>query len=458
MIKSLIKSVKSLWCSKMINIPFNKEKSHYLLVGVGKRKEDSEAMAVSAEDAQFLQRALHAFDLFSGNGFPPLVNEKATREEILDHLDALAYKTKDEPADLVIIFFSGHGSVAGGKYYLICRDTKVGAVEDTAIEGSQFVEKLDQIQCDKMLVLLDCCHAEGITDEPVPFDDASRKILLEKRNRVILTACARKQVSYLSRPVSIFTYALIEGLGGKFLNDGDKEVTIFNLAMGVRERVVALSAKALKIKKPQQPQLNVLRDSATTNFALAYYPTGGQMKLKVLKEELTSLKTDDGKDFINTEVIRDTDTAYRNEFKWLVTNNTIQDIGNGNYIVQGVNGENITVNSGMSGDQLKDILSYIQARDKSRDELLREFIALLKVKNDNESAGLLIKVKEVKSATEREIKILQENLNELLNILQALSKEHIYAYDIKKKMALKKEIDQTNREIAEVKSQLSKLR
>ena len=428
--------------------------SYYLLVGVGRRAEDSEAMAISADDPVYLKEALHDFGLFSDEKIPPIINEDATKSNVLAKLDFLVESTKAEPADLVIIFFSGHGCKKGDNYYLICRDSKVSDLAGTAIEGNIFVEKLQAIQCDKMLVLLDCCHAQGITDQDldIPFDE---KTLLSIKNRVILTACHKTQLSYLSMPVSIFTHAVIEGLGGKFLKEGDKDVNILNLSMDVRERVVALSKE---IEQLQQPQLNVFPKSGTVDFNLAHYPNGGPKEIKLLKKKLYPLKTKDGAKEINTEVPSVREEEYRQQFNWMITNISIQNVDAGGVGLKDSHGNKIEIHNGLSENSLKMIFDKFSEEGKEKNKLMDTLISVLQKQVDQNSNELLKKVEHIKAHNELEISILVEKLDLLLEKLQALTRDQITAYDTVKKFSLKKEIEQTNKEIEETKNRLAALR
>ncbi|MBC7886358.1 MAG: caspase family protein [Ferruginibacter sp.] len=390
---------------------FDKEKSFAVLVGVGKRADqqqgDSELMAITAVDAQYLKWALETFGIFSANEghIKILVDQEAKKKHITDELDLLAAKTAKEPADLVIIYFSGHGSKQGNNYHLICQDT-INDDLSTGIAGSEFVKKLEAIQCDKLLVLLDCCHSEGMTDIPFEVEPFLKQ---EHKNRIILTACHKSQFSYLSKPVSIFTYALIEGLGGKFLIGGDTDVGVLNLAMDTRERVVALSGEVKKmqqdilkspaaapvhfsdeVKQVQQPQLNVLKESGIKDFTIKKYPAGANPEMELFDQQFSSLKLSNSKDIINTTVAFEPDNeskAYRNSFNWMVQTNTVQDIGNGNYILQGV-----TINNGLTMESLKEILDHLELKDKSKDKITAELIEVLKNKNDNDSKELWKKI------------------------------------------------------------------
>jgi uncharacterized caspase-like protein len=95
-----------------------------------------------------------------------LTDEAADRSGILAGLDKLA-KRVDEKST-VVIYFSGHGyyvkSTVGKTYFLMPFGYNIDDLSETAISGSEFVDKLKAIKAQKLLLLLDCCHAGGMTD------------------------------------------------------------------------------------------------------------------------------------------------------------------------------------------------------------------------------------------------------------------------------------------------------
>lgn len=316
-----------------MNSPFDPAKAYALSIGIGNREVDSPAMATSANDARRIGKELVGRAKFMPEKVRTLINADATVSNVLKELDNIADITKSAPADMVIIYFSGHGCVKNDIYYIVCRDTVNTDVENTAIKGSVFVEKLKTIQTDKMLILLDCCHSGGMYDPiDIPFDEED---VLKMKNRVIISASKADKVSFLSKPLSIFTYALVEGLAGKFFSGNDTDVTLFNLAMYLRERVVPLS------ENKQQPQLNILRDSLTSDFVIARYPNG-QPRPAAFDEDF-SLLTNEGKD-INTSMDTVKDEEFRKEFSWMINVS-----GNNNTVIAGNKGtitiENTTQNA-----------------------------------------------------------------------------------------------------------------
>lgn len=312
--------------------------SYAFLIGVGKRNEDAAGMAISADDAENTSLAIKEYCRIPDDRITLLTNEQAGKSAIVNGLEKLVQKTQQQPADTIIIYFSGHGCNVNGELYLLGNDALNAQIPQTAISGNEWTNLLDQLQAKKVLVILDCCHAGAITQAnkhiwkpaDIPFDKDS---FLNKKNRVVLTACHASQVSYLSKPVSIFTYALIEGLSGSFLQKGDKNVTIFDLAMYTRERVVFLSRQINK-NEPQKPEINVWQQSSTENFYIARFPKG-EGKPYPFKTPFNALESEtDGKAIQLADGI-ETDNAYRIQVQQLLQVNVANVQGNDNVVMQG---------------------------------------------------------------------------------------------------------------------------
>jgi uncharacterized caspase-like protein len=256
----------------------NEKNSYALIVGVGKRPEDAEGMAVSEDDAKNMAKAIESYCRIPETNTWLLTGKEANRAQILNSLKQLVEQTRQQQADTVIIYFSGHGCNISGNLFFVANDSRNDDLQGTAIPGTEWMNLLKDCKANKMLVILDCCHAGAFTHTAthqwqradIPFDADA---FVAGKNRVVLTASHAAQVSYLSRPVSIFTYAMIEALGGAHFYAGDKNVTLFDVALYVRERVVYLS-KEIDISNPQKPGLALLEKSATENFVLARYPKG----------------------------------------------------------------------------------------------------------------------------------------------------------------------------------------
>jgi hypothetical protein len=92
-------------------------KYHALSIGV-KRDDDAPAMSVTTTDAQRLANELLRFCNFKKENIAVLLENSTEKVDIIAQMDNLVEKTGNEKADLVIVYFSGHGCKKGNSYYL----------------------------------------------------------------------------------------------------------------------------------------------------------------------------------------------------------------------------------------------------------------------------------------------------------------------------------------------------
>jgi Caspase domain len=236
-----------------------------LLIGIGQRADDEDALATTASDATHLYEKLTGTCGFAKENVELLTKENTAGSKIVDQLDVLIQQTKDTKADFVLIYFSGHGYTKDGQYYLINYDTDKNNIENTAINGEVFISKVNSVNTAKLLLLLDCCHAGGFAGADKVFIPFKESDFINHTNRVIITSSEKWEKSFTAEPVSVFTYALIEGLHGKDLLNDKSKINVFDLALYVRERTRALT------KNAQNPGFTVLPQSFTENFTIVDY-------------------------------------------------------------------------------------------------------------------------------------------------------------------------------------------
>ncbi|MEH1830722.1 MAG: caspase family protein [Nostoc sp.] len=133
-----------------------------------------------------------------------LTAEEANATNILSALSWLADVTGKD--DTVIVYFSGHG-METPDYYLMPYGYNLGNLQGTAILGSTFTQHLQAIQVQKLLVILDCCHAggqaeaKGAIKSPLPPSAITQ--LGNSSGRVILASSRKDEVSWTGQPYSI---------------------------------------------------------------------------------------------------------------------------------------------------------------------------------------------------------------------------------------------------------------
>ena len=259
-----------------------------LLVGVGECAHKPLSLPVTVKDTTAIYAALIDPELcaypYDKEHIRVLNNEEATRDRILDGLKWLKEKAEVEPEATIFVYYSGHGWFKKDDYsfYLIQHDVKIRKLEDTALSGIAFTEALREIQAERLLVVIDSCHAAGMATSKDPekadaelldeFDDFQRVApskglidLKQGKGRVVFTSSEGEQKSWIKKDnsMSIYTFHFLEALKGAANKPGDKVVTVSNL-MNHLGKTVPETARNL-YSAEQTPHF----DFDTVDFAIA---------------------------------------------------------------------------------------------------------------------------------------------------------------------------------------------
>ena len=282
-------------------IPMSNKLSHNyaLLIGVGNCKYPNWSLPVTVKDVEAIKSFLINPDLCgyidNENYLRFLCNEQATKQNILDNLNWLQQQAKNDPEATILVYYSGHGWLDKSiqNYYLIPHDTSPVKLQKTALPATEFNNALQQISAQKLLVIIDSCHAQGMatakeTEElelPENFSQtALPKNLIEElrkgRGRAVFTSSTGEEKSYYREEMSIYTEHFLEALHGGGNKPGDKFVTVSNL-MNYVGKTVPESAQQLGRK-----QTPIFDFSQTEDFPVALLcggkglPDGGWEEVK----------------------------------------------------------------------------------------------------------------------------------------------------------------------------------
>ncbi len=248
-----------------------------LLIGVGESAYKPWSLPVTVKDTQAIYAALIDPELCAYHDererIRVLNNREATKSAILDSLNWLKEKTVSDPNATIFIYYSGHGWVDKNTnhYYLLQHDIKPTKIAISALSAETFTEGLRQIIAERLLVVIDSCHAAGMAtskeadlelDEE--FDDfirvAPSKGLIEElkqgKGRVVFTASEGEQKYWIKKDgsLSIYTYHFLEALQGAGNKPGDTEVRVSNLMNHVGK---AVPESAIKLNQDQIPQFDM---------------------------------------------------------------------------------------------------------------------------------------------------------------------------------------------------------
>jgi uncharacterized caspase-like protein len=218
-----------------------------------------------------------------------LTGEQASRANIITALETLASTTNAEST--VLVYFSGHGYQLSGaikSYFLMPHGYDSKDLSETAISGSEFVGLLRNIPAQNLLVLLDCCHAGGLIDldgfqvAKAPLPPEATKMFAKGGGKMIIGSSMSDEMSFVAKPYSVFTYALIKGLCGEGAVKKDGYVRANDLAMYASRIVPSLTSDK------QHPVLDI---GKADNFILGYY-AGGSLRHKNLPRELEEIEVE----------------------------------------------------------------------------------------------------------------------------------------------------------------------
>lgn len=148
---------------------------HILAIGIDNYTHLTKSwdLAFAASDAKSFSKAFKRFvgESFSKVNVDLLLNEDATRENIIDRLKKIVSLSEN---DMAVVFIAGHGvqHTKSGKFFLLTHDTEDAYEPDSsqAIDWETIGDTLAASSA-KILTFLDACHSASITRESVLAND-----------------------------------------------------------------------------------------------------------------------------------------------------------------------------------------------------------------------------------------------------------------------------------------------
>ncbi|MEM7537359.1 MAG: caspase family protein [Chloroflexota bacterium] len=249
--------------------PINSGKAWAVLVGVNKYEDPFIAnLSVCAKDVtdihQHLAPEYQSAKLLTDS---QPSEQTPTRSNILAALSATAQAA--EEGDLLLFYFSGHGTVDGGESYLLPRDARTTAVPYTAVAMRDINALLDGSAARAVVIILDACHSgANIGKSPVMSDEFIQRVFVESEGRAILASCKQGQLSYVwqEQQQSVFTHYLLEALQGHADFDGKGFVTLSDLNRYVVDGVKQWSLERHVVQTPTL-QYTVAGDIVLVHYA-----------------------------------------------------------------------------------------------------------------------------------------------------------------------------------------------
>lgn len=223
-----------------------------LVIGVANYENINSLPEAVLNDARDTASVLQAAEYC---GFPPnqvqvLLDDQATLEGIRSGLANLASSSMAE--DTIVIFFSGHGArlaaAVGETSALLPVDCQSNNLPGTALLEFELTAALAAIKAQRLLVLIDACHAGGVAalkehgaEVPIHtgFTEKSLQQLAQGTGRVVIASSRAQEYSLVLQGArnSVFTRHLLEALEGKAHTTGDGLIRVFDVFNHVAENV-----------------------------------------------------------------------------------------------------------------------------------------------------------------------------------------------------------------------------
>jgi peptidoglycan/xylan/chitin deacetylase (PgdA/CDA1 family)/uncharacterized caspase-like protein len=224
--------------------------SHALIVGIDQYARWP-GLHHAVRDARSMQEALVTRFGFRPENVTALYDGEATRANILRALNGKLTDAKQvKRDDRVVVFFAGHGGtrkLSSGRDvgYIIPVDAPVNDFASDAISMPQLQEVAEAISAKHVMFMVDACYS-GLGLTRGGGGGGSANFLADNAKRIgrqMLTAGGADQQVADDGPGghSVFTWTLLQALGGKADLNGDGVITGTELAAYVAPSVAAIA-------------------------------------------------------------------------------------------------------------------------------------------------------------------------------------------------------------------------
>ena len=219
-------------------------RGHAVVIGISNYQHIGVLPDAVLNDAHDLAVILTSHDYcgYEKRNLNLLIDGDATLDRIREALREMVNVTC--PEDTALIFFSGHGAILNGSdgpmSAILPVDCDVSTLEDTCLGEPELSETLRSIPAQRLIVLIDACHAGGAISfkdqQPqgsltLGYSEKSLGRLAQGVGRVLIASSRPSETSLVldGERNSVFTRQLLEALSGQGCTSGDGLIRVFEI-------------------------------------------------------------------------------------------------------------------------------------------------------------------------------------------------------------------------------------
>jgi WD40 repeat protein len=220
--------------------------AYLIAMGVNHYSNSNYDLRYAAHDASAfadeLKKRLSQLDTFSDIRVVPLINDDATKANLLDALhklggtisvsdharDSIRTLPTAEPEDVVFVFFAGHGTSVKSHFYLIPHDlgyqgnrdqlneTSLNTILEHSVSDGELQTAFERIDARKLVLIIDACNSgqalEADEKRRGPMNSKGLAQLAYEKGMYVLTASQSYQAALEGEKLGhgLLTYALVE--------------------------------------------------------------------------------------------------------------------------------------------------------------------------------------------------------------------------------------------------------
>lgn len=195
-----------------------------LVVGVSEFKNPKYNLKYAAKDARDFATALIEKLDFEPDHIKLLIDEQATKKNIMSLLGDTWLPRVARPDDVVVVYFSTHGSPAsidvGKMNFLMAHDSNIKELFATGISMQNLSSVIKQrVHSDRVVMILDSCHSGAVSPNTQAKGltrtfNVDANALAQGTGQLVITSSLPQERSWESNRYksSVFTKHLIDGL------------------------------------------------------------------------------------------------------------------------------------------------------------------------------------------------------------------------------------------------------